>query len=749
MENMNCKGCDILCRILAGTDHCEDAQPRDFSSDAGCSRHAQLMQHFKDAGAEIDRIEHRTWGPYLVDSWGHGWDLLLVNKPSEPGCPGKHRVLDPDWADIDLLPLWKDRCLKTHGQKCENPMKIWKVRPAWLIDVELECLVPGHQSNEAFVALSYVYGTRPWFKITDKAALSRLQGPGSLGVPEMLACISPTIKHAMYLTKVLGERFLWADALCIPHIESKVSADQLNLMGAIYANAIVTIVVADTGSDKGIPGLRGVSHSREMKQAVIQFGTDQLVVAEAGHTHLSINVVKTPYNTRGWTYQESSMSGRNVIFMEKEFRWECSCSFWGEELVTYMEVRTHGGFRRDLDAILAGFPDTEGLSQALSAFNSRQLSFAEDALPSISGLLSVFSRSFVGGFLYGLPESFFDSTLGWQAPYLMFNRRRPSSGVSRTRLGPSGLPSWSWVGWRAQFARVFADDPFVYPHTDTIRETFPVTTWFTAGSPSAPASRRRQIFSTWFTDRETYKEVGNDTNKPLPPGWTRHKVSDAFAHLKGMTILYPEGCGQFVFKHAALKDEHELEKSLFNHRINWAYYPFPIQEISGSALPYIPEQTEYLFCKTHRTYLWAARKANHGGFCILNAENMRVGHLVRPTLTHMPRYLGGDGSDWEYGRESMAFPLMKDKDGSGKEENDQSPPGIMIELVAISRQKVYMKEEGPPVPGSLAARATVTERIAVLSVEWVDGVAYRRDYGEVDKEEWDKLPLEPIELILG
>ena len=44
-------------------------------------------------------------------------------------------------------------------------------------------------------------------------------------------------------------------------------------------------------------------------------------------------------------------------------------------------------------------------------YNARDLTYEQDALPAIWGLLSVLNRSFEGGFLQGLPEMFFDVAL--------------------------------------------------------------------------------------------------------------------------------------------------------------------------------------------------------------------------------------------------------------------------------------------------------------------------------------------------
>lgn len=60
----------------------------------------------------------------------------------------------------------------------------------------------------------------------------------------------------MVLCQKIGERFLWADTLCIPQDDTKVRQRMISKMTAVYANAGMTIIAAD--GDHADHGLRGV-----------------------------------------------------------------------------------------------------------------------------------------------------------------------------------------------------------------------------------------------------------------------------------------------------------------------------------------------------------------------------------------------------------------------------------------------------------------------------------------------------------
>ncbi|TID24208.1 HET-domain-containing protein [Venturia nashicola] len=57
---------------------------------------------------------------------------------------------------------------------------------------------------------------------------------------------------------------MWVDTLCISQYDSLTKSREIGLMGAIYANAIVTIVAAD-GDDTnyGLRGFKGLSDQRD------------------------------------------------------------------------------------------------------------------------------------------------------------------------------------------------------------------------------------------------------------------------------------------------------------------------------------------------------------------------------------------------------------------------------------------------------------------------------------------------------
>lgn len=692
-----------------------------------CPYHKSLLQTFydftgykdeedrdlstsKDVGFGPGREGHHVPSAESVLESGLCWTLDLVNDNSIPNHPGTVRVLDPDWVDLDILNKWKDACISSHGVACHNPLKIWHARPAWLIDVERECLVPGNVEGN-YVALSYTYGNHIGHLI-DVTVREKLQASHALKDPSLSDYVPAILRNATYLTAAIGERYLWVDAICICHDNKESTIEQLRLMGAIYANAIVTIVAVDGDILTGLTGLKGISEPRRLEQKVIPFGDERLLLRDNFSFEME---VWRPYYERGWIFQELRLSARKIIFQDSKIYWRCQCSTWFEESTPIIKTELRFDLDNQFKVLLAGFFDWETFNLLVNKYTDLVLRYDEDALPAISGYLSILSRVFKGGFLYGIPEMMFERGLGWKtiSPSHNLKRRIRSSRSHDSQLTPSGLPSWSWIGWEGVVQSGYNEATRIGIR-GMIEESTPITEWYTSRSPDDTPNRWRRIKRTWYENRDSYK----DFTRPLPPGWIRHDAPEKAPGDKG-PHLYPDRCDKYVFEHESMPHD---EISTTASR-NW-YYPFPVPEVDESTQPNMPEQTEFLFCKTDKAQFLGFQKDGQGNDVILyNIHNEIIGFLNlvnREFLSRFPRF----------------------------QTEDESSAGLPIELVAVCKIRSYSKvwNEWEKVCDNPVSKE---DTYLVLWVEWEDGIAYRLASGHVNVEEWDKLDLETISLVLG
>ena len=156
-------------------------------------------------------------------------------------------------------------------------------------------------------------------------------------------------------------------------------------------------------------------------------------------------LMHSPWYSRGWTFQESLFSRRKIIFQNNTVNWECHCTAWyeGQERngdAVNEQCMRDPGHGRDGGFDSTAWPDLYRYARLVCLFNRRQLTFPEDALFAFAGVMNSLSRTFKYGFISGLPQMFFHSTLIWQ-PYRPMTRR-----LSRNADDPT-IPSWSWAGW--------------------------------------------------------------------------------------------------------------------------------------------------------------------------------------------------------------------------------------------------------------------------------------------------------------
>ncbi|KAL9619302.1 MAG: hypothetical protein Q9160_006067 [Pyrenula sp. 1 TL-2023] len=402
--------------------------------------------------------------------------ILSLRKGSQPILLG--RIVDPDYVDEKLIRSWIDSCVKRHSDTCgrQAASRGRKARPIRVIDVKNECLVSADDSH--YVALSYVWGKANSI-VTLKSNLKDLEKQGSLNLST--SRLPETIKDAMTFVRLLNERYLWIDCLCIVQDDKLEKRFQIDKMDGIYEEALFTIVAA-SGDDAnaGLPGIRGGSHSRHFQQSVAQISPATTVVASQppiwdalempmGLEHL---VKANTWYSRAWTYQERVLSRRSIIFLDNSVHFCCQQMLWVEDVIVgqekiepYFQMPDYGsrdysdadheengsdGFRRlDYALDLKKWPSMMDFRPLVSDFSCRQLTYEYDVQAAFAGMLARLQTSFPEGFHFGHPEMFFHATLLWQPKQKLRRRRQiPPDSKFRGAVNDGDFyPSWSWQGW--------------------------------------------------------------------------------------------------------------------------------------------------------------------------------------------------------------------------------------------------------------------------------------------------------------
>ena len=347
------------------------------------------------------------------------------------------RAIPSEKLNLRQVGGWLSTCKMLHTHKCDSGhwtnMAVAGIR---LIDVENRCVItPGNEVT--YCALSYCWGTKPFLKLksADGASLYK-KNALSTDCPDL----PKTIKDAMYLTSYLGIRYLWVDALCILQDNEANKKHQLPLMEKIYRHATLTVVAA-AGEDPstGLPGLH--AGARRIRQFSQRVGKVWLYASSEKLTR-GDRIAQSIWSNRAWTLQEHALSVRLLIFTPSEVFWECDCSVWNEGV--HLEASNCEGTeierkypKERMKKHSPDFTAFQSYAFFINQVSARKISFENDRIDCVRGLLENLSRDVPGGFIWGHPIAAFDSSL-------LFSPGVYSKAPHTRR---EGFPSWTWAGW--------------------------------------------------------------------------------------------------------------------------------------------------------------------------------------------------------------------------------------------------------------------------------------------------------------
>lgn len=722
-----------------------------------CSSHLALVRGLPWPTGSPAKEVHvwrgaRGTGAQLIGIGPHGdqivseyrLDLLKNRTPTRDGTVAseniedKFGIGDQDWIETDILWKWMDRCRQEHGHRCKKvDAQLPSAMPRWFIDTVRLCLVEA-EPGKPYVALSYVWGAVSQYK-TVREDLELLQQDGYLDNEEIE--IPRTIKDAIGLVPLLGERYLWVDSLCIVQEDGDELWDQINNMASIYANASLTIVAAQ-GQDAlfGLHGIQGISQPRRLLDEVhtLQGGTPVLMHGESWFSRL----MPTKYSHRAWTFQEYLFSRRKIIFKDDTVYWQCASASWEEEIaqVQCSKLALGMGAGSNIDSTLLHrnalvprqISSLTDYARLVYGFNTKELTYPEDVPYAFAGIATMLSKTFVDGIVCGLPAMFLDVALLWESHEACMKRRLP---IQMQDEATTVLPSWSWMGWKGRIdisSWKSGNDYLLHTMSGGQTHTIPTVVWHVRESVETDLIR---VESTWCKYRTAIEEHGQTE---VPDGWTRHHIS--FKDLVGGdydVIDHPDG-RPYAYRRVTGRRPSADQFDRYEN------YSFPIPLVSPDELAVPRLFTPLLSGCTERTWFYlGARNAERS---VENTETQSWHKIPGPfsVIDSMGVWVGIVQSNFE--------PVA-----------DIAPQGQKIELVAISRGWCWENPEDEADEGRVDRRKPIAEwdyaqrpkgeeKYEWYNVLWVErrkGTAYRKSIGRIEKSAWESQRRDSSFLKLG
>ncbi|EFY86402.1 putative tol protein [Metarhizium acridum CQMa 102] len=369
----------------------------------------------------------------LVESAGN--PVILSFKPQ----PLSISTVSDDMVE-GYMRLLKE-CTTHHSSAC--PPDVEHLLPLRVIDVDC----PGTPMNIGLVnngnvprygrytALSYCWGKPPHvFKTTT----SVMQDPSLID----WSTAPGTILDAITITRRLGIRYLWVDAVCILQDDEDDKTTQIKDMARIYKNSAVTIVAASaSGVNEGFIRDKSV---KSIAFPVNAIDPTRNTVLHVGTLWVHANTPdepEEPVDSRGWTLQESLLSPRILYYGSKDVIWKCQAKPF-QPVVGSHNLYKPEGMRR-LPSIIFGIqlPSTQSplghWPHIMSEYSRRKLSLDVDNFRAIGGIAEELQIASGDTYIAGLWKNNMAKSLAWFRTDRTVPRQAHDSSFRR--------PTWSWL----------------------------------------------------------------------------------------------------------------------------------------------------------------------------------------------------------------------------------------------------------------------------------------------------------------
>jgi hypothetical protein len=477
-----CRLCQFLMQIARGRQSTSKEPKNEYGHlvlRAYSARNLFALENGSIKNATVFTVDSGT--PYVGND-GHYFGLSKwATAPESISLGFRNTSEHVDWA---VVKRWMTFCKEHHYSKCARTDQ-QEIPKLTVIDCESRRLIwlPGSDSlttsTAPYITLSYVWGQGEVVKET---------------IDGRLDIVPQVIEDAFQVVKSLGYKYLWVDRYCIPQNNTGEKHRLIQEMGSIYRNSTLTLIAA-AGEDPTY-GLPGVSVVPRWEMTPIRIGDFDLIPSRQNH----ISTMKeSKWNSRGWTFQESHLSRRRLVFTNGGLYFQCRTSRFlesillepnfycpfsvgderkelGERLFSdielsgpakkYAENSTKGEFsirqftyERTFSHIERSGPARKYVENCIREFSFRQFTYETDVLSASRGIFATFAKLADPVLcLSGVPifqaQSWMTAGIEGSATnrlihgLLWYSQRALSFSSTYSTLRRKTFPSWTWAGWK-------------------------------------------------------------------------------------------------------------------------------------------------------------------------------------------------------------------------------------------------------------------------------------------------------------
>lgn len=367
-------------------------------------------------------------------------------------------------SNINLAKKWIKDCIEGHSvcQNSSNVRDTW--HPSRLLNISIVgagskiCLLVTDKQQSTYgpyMTLSHCWGSAEFPKLLKENLDVFHAGISILDLPK-------TFQDAIQITRALGVKYLWIDALCIIQDSLEDWRTEAAMMGSVYKHALCNI--AATGAVDSSVGCFWNRNNLAVQPCKIEL--NWALPAKGAYccfdrSFWPKNVGEAPLNRRAWVAQERLLSPRILHFGSHQLLWECqrmeACESFPNGIPRSRDpmsfiVRT--GLKRlraSSNTLMKNASEENLPSMKLKAYEywdgivdlytRCNLTRKEDKLIALSGVAKEIGMIIDDEYLAGLWKRFLPNQLLWFVSHpLSADGGQPSSRPSTYRA-----PSWSWA----------------------------------------------------------------------------------------------------------------------------------------------------------------------------------------------------------------------------------------------------------------------------------------------------------------
>lgn len=355
-----------------------------------------------------------------------------------------------------------DKCTGSHNCRGTSETSL----PTRVLDLSddeptnLRVFMPKKGTPGRYAALTYCWGRSNHFVLT-AGTLKTIQNGFHLSQ------LPQTIQDAVKVTRGIGLKYLWVDALCIIQGQDAEAINDWNIevakMDSVYRDAYVTISAAAAQNASG--GLFSGSHCDIpfISTWTASGGKEVVLWARATWKNDTPGFASEPINSRAWTLQEHILSSRILFYTSFGLMWKCN-----RELVSVYSgasrVKDSTGrpqadtsnpstetarfrfntLRYIFSVARDGHLKTSSWRAILELYTARNLTNPHDKLPALAAIAQRYSHSTGADYLAGLWKPTFLQDLLWRH-HPSFPLITVSDGGNPVQSNEYRAPSWSWA----------------------------------------------------------------------------------------------------------------------------------------------------------------------------------------------------------------------------------------------------------------------------------------------------------------